>query len=445
MIIMHISRKESRPKSYKPLLDANILIVEDQHSIASMTEAMLIDRWGCNITIADNYEQAREILVSNPKKFFLTISDLNLPGAKNGEIIDLMVQLNQAVIAITGYFNKDMHWQLTEKGVIDYVLKNNINAYEFLVNLVGRLYFNQFIHVLIIDDSPSLQQVTGAYLEKQFLNVNYACNGEEGLNVLHQHPEIKLVLVDAEMPVMDGLTFTAKARQIKNQNKLCIIGISGSDQKDLSAQFLKQGANDFISKPYSYDEITCRVNQNLNMLAYFEEINKIANMDFLTELPNRRHFFTIGDPLLKTAVLNKQHIIVVILDIDFFKHINDNYGHDFGDEALRHVAAVIKETLGNHIIARLGGEEFGFIIQESNFAISSALVEQLRLNIQESHLMYEHSAVPITASIGATYEPKKSLEQMLQMADEHLYLAKQSGRNKVVWNHNKPSIQNNKP
>jgi diguanylate cyclase (GGDEF)-like protein len=239
---------------------------------------------------------------------------------------------------------------------------------------------------------------------------------------------------------MDGLTFTAKARQVRNQNKLCIIGISGSDQKDLSAQFLKQGANDFISKPYSYDEITCRVNQNLNMLAYFEEINKIANMDFLTELPNRRYFFNAGEQLLNTALANKQHIIVVILDIDFFKLINDNYGHDFGDEALKHISNVIQDTLGNHIIARLGGEEFGFIIQESNFAISSALIERLRLNIQENQLMYENSVVNITASIGATYEPQKSLEDMLQVADEHLYLAKQSGRNKVVWNHNKPIL-----
>jgi len=437
---MHATRKAPRTKSYKQLSSAHILIVEDQQSIASMTKAMLIDRWGCDITIADNYEQAREILVANPKKFFLMICDLNLPGAKNGEIIDLMIDNNQAVIAITGYFNKDIHWQLTEKGVIDYVLKHNINAYEFLVNLVGRLYFNQFIHVLIIDDSPSLQQVTGAYLEKQFLKVSYASNGEEGLSILNAHPEIKLVLVDAEMPIMDGLTFTAKARQVRNQNKLCIIGISGSDQKDLSAQFLKQGANDFISKPYSYDEITCRVNQNLNMLAYFEEINKIANMDFLTELPNRRYFFNAGEQLLNTALANKQHIIVVILDIDFFKLINDNYGHDFGDEALKHISNVIQDTLGNHIIARLGGEEFGFIIQESNFAISSALIERLRLNIQENQLMYENSVVNITASIGATYEPQKSLEDMLQVADEHLYLAKQSGRNKVVWNHNKPIL-----
>lgn len=442
---MPIIRKESRIKKNKPLANTSVLIVEDQYSIASMTEAMLQDRWGCNVTIANSYEQAREILESAKTNFFITISDLNLPGAKNGEIIDLLMEHQQSVIAITGYFNKDMHWQLTEKGVIDYVLKNNINAYEFLVNLVGRLYFNQFIHVLIIDDSPSIQQVTGAYLKKQFLNVNYASNGEEGLSILNQHPEIKLVLVDAEMPLMDGLTFTAKARQIKNQNKLCIIGISGSEQKDLSAQFLKQGANDYISKPFSYDEITCRINQNLNMLAYFEEINKIANIDFLTELPNRRHFFTTGELAVKSAINNKQHLAVLILDIDFFKLINDNYGHDFGDEALKHVAKIIENTLSNHIVARLGGEEFGFIIQESNFSISSALIEQLRLNIQNSQLMYENTVVPITASIGATYEPKKNLEDMLQVADEHLYLAKQSGRNKIVWNHNKPNLQKNKP
>lgn len=431
-------RNLSLAKNFKPLTDCNILVIEDQQSIAKVIASMLFERWGCNVTIASNYQLAESILRKEGSKFFLTISDLNLPEANNAEIIDLLIAHKQSVIAITGYFDKTLHKYLTDKGVIDYVLKQNINSYDYIVSLVGRLYFNQYIEVLVIDDSESIQRLTGAFLKRQFLNVCYAKNGTEGLEILHQHPKVKLVLVDSEMPVMDGLTFTAIARQLNSKSDLCIIGISSSTQKDLSSQFLKQGANDYISKPYSYDEITCRVNQNLTMLSYIEEISNIANMDFLTQLPNRRSFFTIGDQIISSAIANKSHTVVAIMDIDFFKKINDTYGHDAGDEVLKHVAKILRSFLGQHTIARLGGEEFGFIIQVSNFSISSALLESLRLHISENALIYDNQEINLTVSIGATYEHKENLGVSVKHADEFLYLAKRSGRNKIVWNHNKP-------
>ena len=432
---MAITRSKIRTNNLKPLADCKLLLVEDQQSIAQALSSMLNDQWGCDVTIANSYKQAEQILKADASQFFLTISDLNLPEANNGEIIDLLIEHKQSVIAVTGFFDKTLSKYLTEKGVIDYVLKQNINSYEFIVKLVGRLYFNKFIKVLVIDDSESVQKLTGAYLERQFLNVCYAKNGVEGLEVLDNHPEIKLVLVDSEMPVMDGLTFTAIARQRQNQNNLCIIGISSSTQKDLSSQFLKQGANDYISKPYSYDEITCRVNQNLTMLSYIEEISNIANMDFLTQLPNRRNFFSKGDPVIAQAIANKKHTVVAILDIDFFKKVNDTYGHDCGDQALKHVANIIQSILGKHAVSRLGGEEFGCIIQETNFSVSSALLESLRVTVAESSLTYEEQEIKLTISIGATYELRENLDKSLKLADEYLYLAKTSGRNKIVWNH----------
>lgn len=435
---MNIARTKPRTSQHKPLADTHILIIEDQHSIASMTSAILEDKWGCQISIAANYTQAYQLLVTEQKRYFLAISDLNLPGAKNGEIIDLLTSCQQPTIAITGYFEQDIHARLTEKGVIDYVLKNNLNAYEYLSRLVGRLYFNQSIHVLIIDDSPSLHKLTAAYLEKQFLIVHHAYNGEEGLQQLLSNDQIRLVLVDAEMPVMDGLTFTGKARQIKNQNQLSIIGISSSENRELSARFLKLGANDFIFKPYSYDEITCRVDQNLNMLEYIEEIHQVANFDYLTKMPNRRNFFVNGEHLIRLAHQHKRHLIVVILDIDNFKSINDTYGHSIGDETLKHVSRIMMNKLKPHLIARLGGEEFGFVIQETNFSLSSELMEKLRIEVEQTPFVDETHRIQVTVSMGATYELKATLDEMLHVADAHLYLAKTSGRNKIVWNHGKP-------
>lgn len=436
---MATTRKNARTDYVKSLEDCHILLIEDQQSIAAMTASMLQEKWNCAVTIANSYQAAQAILTANQTGFFLALSDLNLPDANNGEIIDLLLQHQQPVVAVTGHFNKNLHADLTNKGVIDYVLKKNINAYDYLTNLVGRLYLNQFIHVLMVDDSKSIQQVTGNFLTKQFLKVSFADNGQQALDILSQNNQIQLVLVDAEMPIMDGLTFTAMARQTKDQNKLCIIGISGSDQKDLSAEFLKNGANDFISKPFSYDEITCRVNQNLNIQGYMAEMQKIANVDFLTQLPNRRQFFSRGEKLFQAAKREKKHIAVGIIDIDFFKQVNDTYGHDCGDEALKHVSAILKNIFKNAIVARMGGEEFGFIAQEKNFTESNALVEVFRTTLMSSSFYFNSVEIKMTASIGASYILKENLDETLSIADHHLYLAKNSGRNKTVWNHGQPA------
>lgn len=437
---MTITRKNVRAKPEHQLNTCNILLVEDQKSIANMLASMLEDSWGFNVTVAQTFQQAKQILDSKNTDFFITISDLNLPDASNGEIIDLLIEHQQDIVAMTGYFDQQLHAELSKKGIIDYVLKKNINAYEYLVKLVGRLYFNQFIKVMVVDDSLVIQKVAGQYLERQFLKVIYAKDGAEGLTLLHEQPDIKLILVDAEMPVMDGLTFTAKARQFKDQNDLCIVGISSSGAVDLSAQFLKYGANDFISKPFSYDELTCRVNQNLNMLNLIEEIYKVANMDFLTQLPNRRSFFSKGEKLFQDAVENKKHLVVAIMDIDFFKSINDRFGHDCGDEVLKEISVAIKTVFAGQHVARIGGEEFGLIVDVNNFSESSALLDKFMQSLNEQTVTYNSETIKVTASIGATYELKENLDETLKVADEHLYLAKNSGRNKIVWNHAQPTV-----
>ncbi len=429
---MSITRKNKRKRRTATTPTWHVLLVEDQASLAKMTANMLKTRWHCHVTIASTYQQTKKLLQTKSSAFFLTVTDLNLPDAPNGEIIDLLAEFKQPTIAITGHFDQTAHEALRKKGVIDYVLKKNINAYEYLANFVGRLYFNQQIKVLVIDDSEAMRKMAGHYLQQQFLNVIYAEDGEEGLAALKTHPDIKLVLVDAEMPKMNGLTFTAKARQLKANSDLTIIGISSADTADLSTQFLKHGANDFISKPFSYDELTCRVNQNLNLLDYITKLNKIALIDYLTELPNRRHFFEKGQAIFTQAFETRAACIVGILDIDHFKHINDKYGHDCGDVVLQEVSQLLKTHLKDQHIARIGGEEFGFIVQSDSLKGCENIIATLHQQIAQQRFDYESQALRITASIGYTSHLQTTLDDTLIEADGYLYTAKTNGRNQII-------------
>lgn len=399
---MSITRRNKRKNRKDASPTWHVLLVEDQASLAKMTASMLETRWNCHVTIAHTYQQTKKLLQAKANAFFLTVTDLNLPDAPNSEIIDLLAEFKQPTIAITGHFDQTAHKDLRKKGVIDYVLKKNINAYEYLANFVGRMYYNQQIKVLVVDDSEAMRKMAGNYLQQQFLNVIYAENGEEGLSQLNEYPDIKLALVDAEMPKMDGLTFTAKARQIKANNDLTIIGISSADTADLSTQFLKHGANDFISKPFSYEELTCRVNQNLNLLDYITKINKVALIDYLTELPNRRYFFEKGQAIFTQAFESGAACIVGILDIDHFKRINDEYGHDCGDVVLQAVSSLLKENLKEQHIARIGGEEFGFILQSENLQSCANMLSVLHKQIAQQTIDYEGDLLTVTASIGYT-------------------------------------------
>lgn len=410
----------------------HVLLVEDQVSLAKMTASMLKARWQCHVTIANTYQHAQKLLVTKADAFFLVVADLNLPDAPNGEIIDLLNEYQKPIIAITGHFDKTAHQHLDKKGVIDYVLKKNINAYEYLSSFVGRLYHNQTIKVLVIDDSESLRQMIGHHLKRQFLNISYASNGEEGLEKLKTHTDIKLVLVDAEMPVMDGLTFTAMARQIKAHNALTIIGISSAGTSDLSTQFLKHGANDFISKPFSYEELACRVNQNLNLLDHIAKISELANVDFLTQLPNRRFFLEKGRAIFNKCLKESTPCLIGILDIDHFKSINDQYGHDCGDYVLQLVSTMMQHILEGDHIARIGGEEFGFILHDSNIAHCIARINILHETLPLKSIDYQGKSISVTASVGITSNLKTNLDETLIIADKYLYNAKANGRNQIA-------------
>jgi len=163
----------------------------------------------------------------------------------------------------------------------------------------------------------------------------------------------------------------------------------------------------------------------------------LATIDDLTGVSNRRHFLELGERALKTAKRYKHPLSIVMLDIDWFKAVNDNYGHDAGDKVLQHMVGICN-TLDREtdIFGRLGGEEFGLLLLETSVSSAREVAERIRLEIEKSPLDYEGQSIAVTVSQGLyTVDPpqkKLTLKEMLREADEALYEAKGSGRNRVV-------------
>ncbi|MFZ5484439.1 MAG: GGDEF domain-containing response regulator [Pseudomonadota bacterium] len=422
----HTARRQPRDQIGLP-----VLLVEDQRALAMLLHRMLQDRWGCTVHICASLAEVRASLAEG-HPYLVALCDLNLPDAEHGEVIDVVSQAGLPVIAMTAAFGDELREAILKKGVVDYVLKESINAFAYVCELVGRLAKNRGIKVLAVDDSPSIRALLKHALEMYGLDVLVARDGSEGLALLHQHPDLRVMLVDYHMPVMDGFSLTTEARKLRGKDSLAIIGISGNEDPMCSARFLKNGANDFIHKPFHFEEVICRVNQNLEMLELIETNRQAAHVDFLTGLRNRRHFFHAGRDRFEQARQAGMPVQVAMLDIDHFKQVNDQFGHEGGDQVLKAIARGLEEGFADQWPARLGGEEFAILFTGIAPETTRDRLEQLRQRI--AGLAVETTAGParVTLSIGLAQEATGPLDDWVRCADTALYQAKQAGRDRLV-------------
>ncbi|WP_426359070.1 GGDEF domain-containing response regulator [Pseudocolwellia sp. HL-MZ19] len=240
------------------------------------------------------------------------------------------------------------------------------------------------------------------------------------------------MITDLEMPVMDGITLCNEIRKKYSREQLAIIGISGAINGTHSARFIKNGADDFLRKPFCLEEFYCRITQNIDNLNNIEKIQHAANTDYLTELPNRRAFFTNAEPCVQQYIKDKATYCVAIFDIDFFKKVNDVHGHDAGDHILKVFALYLRKHLGTGLLSRLGGEEFSVVLSGTDKKELYTKLDQFRENVASSAVSYANTEINYSVSIGVVFNSTKTLTQQMIEADAALYFAKENGRNRIA-------------
>ncbi len=408
-----------------------LLVVEDTRMFSRILKSRL-EKNGYNVTLADSLAKAKEQVEFDPGRFFLAILDLNLPDAPGGEIVDYILENNIPSIVFTSQFSDDTRELMIHKRVVDYVAKDDPSSIDYVITLVSRLDMNRNTQVLVVDDSATARTMTRNLLQLQQYQVIEAVNGVQALEMLKQYPDIRIVLTDYMMPQMDGFELTKTIRQKYSRNEIAVIGISAHDGNNLSAKFMKNGASDFITKPFLVEEFNCRVNQNVELISHIHALQEAVIRDFLTGLHNRRYFFDLGEKLFGAAVRERAPLAVAMLDIDHFKRINDTYGHELGDVTLKHLAALLQKFYRDvEIIARTGGEEFCLLLTGMSRLALISFFEHLRKQIESMTIDTGGTCISITVSIGVCCELQESLDAMVAKADEHLYKAKGDGRNRV--------------
>ena len=408
-----------------------VLIVENNRALGSMAQSLIHNELGFECDLVTTRAEAEALIAEEPARYTAALVTLNLPDAPDGEVVAPVQAAGIPVVVLTGFYGDELRQRMIDLGVVDYVLKSNISAYGYACRLVGRIHRNRTTKVLAADDSATALAVLRHQLEIQRFEVLTAATGEEALERLAENPDIQLLFTDYNMPGMDGFELVQRVRNEFGKDRLAIIGLSGSDHARLSAHFLKSGANDVLTKPYGYEELLCRVNQNLEILEQIEAIRDAANRDYLTKLYNRRYFFEEGVARYRQAKEQGTPLCAAMMDIDFFKKVNDRHGHDGGDAALRHMAELLTGAFPEELVARFGGEEF-CVLMAADPHHAQKRFDAFRLEVESTPVDRDGYLFPFTVSIGLTNALGDDVDAMLNVADANLYRAKEGGRNRVV-------------
>jgi two-component system cell cycle response regulator len=296
--------------------------------------------------------------------------------------------------------------------------------------------------ILMVDDRPSSYERIVQTLQAEHTVEVQADPAEALFRIAEGNYE--LAIVSLGLKDHDGLRLCSQIRSLERTRNLPILAIAEADNNARLARGLEIGVNDYLIRPIDKNEMLARVRTQIKKKRYTERLRdnvamsiEMAITDALTSLYNRRYMETHLAALVEQAAQRGKPLSVLILDIDFFKAINDGHGHDAGDDVLREFSLRIRKSIRNIDLAcRYGGEEFVIVMPETDAAVAGMVAERIRRRIATEPFPIQQGArtLDVTISIGlaALGDTGDTAAAMLKRADTALYRAKRDGRNRVV-------------
>jgi two-component system cell cycle response regulator len=320
---------------------------------------------------------------------------------------------------------------------------------------LGAAVVEERFTVLAVDDDPVSLRLVVNQLRRNGYQVEMARGGKEALKAaLRSAPDV--LIVDHEMPDMDGLEVVRSLRRTELGSTMYILLLTGNQSEDLLVQAFDAGVDDFVTKPFIPRVMNARIKGGIRVARLQRKteadrqtiVRQIAELgrltrklraasltDSLTELPNRRYALKRLESDWGAAQRSGRPVSVIMLDIDHFKSVNDTYGHDMGDLVLKETASVLKHALREEDeVCRLGGEEFLVLCRNTSTEDCCRVAGRLRAAVESNriaHALFERGIVTVSLGVAGSDLPIASIEDLLKAADDAVYAAKRGGRNQV--------------
>lgn len=295
--------------------------------------------------------------------------------------------------------------------------------------------------VALVDDDASMRRLIALVLKRDGFGVLEASTAAEARDLLGR-VDWDLVVLDRRLPDADGAQLCQEIKANPLFRSRYILMLTGEDEEEDKIEGFDLGADDYMTKPFQPRELAARlraakriVDLQKELIASNERLALLSITDGLTRLYNHRHFQEELARTFEEALRYHRPVSLALLDIDFFKKVNDTYGHAAGDEILKEVSALFTSNIRSaDLAARYGGEEFAVLMPETELDSAVAFAENIRRSVEKSPIETSAGSIPVTLSIGVANFPHTDLQtprQLVESADRALYRAKRGGRNQV--------------
>ena len=457
-----------------------VLVVEDHPINQQMVQAQL-EYMGLKVELANNGAEGVEKVKEG--SFDLVLMDIQMPVMDGYEATQAIRQFNQhiPIIALTAAALVEDRQKAIDVGMNDHLGKPfsslqlfdhlkrwlgiqpldkpdiDLPSAENLLNLekskevkldlessatLSQLHFlseksSRQETVLVVDDMAANIKILANLLKDEY-TIQVANKGQKALEIARSQNPPDLILLDIMMPEMDGFEVCRALKNNANTSRIPVIFISALDEVNDERQGLDVGAVDYIAKPFHPDIVKARVRNHMSLKIKTDLLEKMSHIDGLTQVANRRSFDSQLSKEIRRAQRSGKALGVIMLDIDFFKPYNDNYGHGKGDECLIKVASELQKVVSRSgdLFARYGGEEFVTLLPETDAEGVKLIAEKMRQVVEDLNISHEFSAASdhITISLGMSVKlpTDDDFTNILSAADQALYRAKRLGRNCVI-------------
>ncbi len=286
--------------------------------------------------------------------------------------------------------------------------------------------------ILVVDDTETNIDILLEILDDGY-DILVALDGKSALEIINEE-KIDLILLDIMMPDMDGYEVCTILKSQEDTVDIPIIFITAKIDEDSIEKAYECGGIDYITKPFKPRELTARIKTQIKLKGLIDHLEFIASYDAMTGIYNRRKFFELAEKMFKD---NSENLYAVMIDIDKFKNINDKYGHPLGDKVIKAVTRTISENISEtSVFGRIGGEEFAILCHSYFQAHVVTSLEKIRLAVSNIETLTDDERI-IRCTISEGFSKNRpgleTLDQLLKEADDALYEAKGSGRNRVIF------------
>jgi diguanylate cyclase (GGDEF)-like protein len=295
--------------------------------------------------------------------------------------------------------------------------------------------------IVIVDDDAAIRRLVKFYLQRAGYAIFECTTGAEARKVLAEE-QWDLAVLDRRLPDLDGVVLAHELKSKRDLRTRYVIMLTGEDDQDAKVEGLELGADDYITKPFQHAELLARIRAGKRIVDLQKELveaNKrlelLSITDGLTRLYNHRYLQDELARAFEESARYQRPLSLAIIDIDFFKKVNDSHGHAVGDEVLKAVSKLYGDSVrSTDLVARYGGEEFAVMMPETELDDAIAFAEKIRTLIESTTIETQAGPLKVTVSIGVASVPftrTKSSKDLIVQADKALYRAKRAGRNQV--------------